>query len=178
MIFPAIRHIGRAALLILGISFASTSLAMPIMLEATIDGAQASAGAGSGSAGIGTAAMQFDEGTSIFSWDIEWSGLSSAAFLAHFHGPANPDQNGAVQVDIGGISGVASPSIGETTITAGQAADLLAGRWYINIHTPQFPGGEIRGQVVRSASAVPVPSSLALILLAVLGLRASRARTA
>ena len=30
-----------------------------------------------------------------------------------------------------------------------QATDILAGRYYINVHTPNNPGGEIRGQVVR-----------------------------
>jgi hypothetical protein len=34
-------------------------------------------------------------------------------------------------------------------LTEAQAADLLAGRWYVNIHTAANPGGEIRGQVTR-----------------------------
>jgi hypothetical protein len=38
-------------------------------------------------------------------------------------------------------------------------AGILAGRSYLNIHTMQFPGGEIRGQIV-----VPEPATLALIL--------------
>jgi len=32
-------------------------------------------------------------------------------------------------------------------LTPAQAADLLAGRWYVNIHTARYPGGEIRAQV-------------------------------
>ena len=31
--------------------------------------------------------------------------------------------------------------------TLGQVADLMAGKWYANIHTAKFPGGEIRGQM-------------------------------
>ncbi len=42
-----------------------------------------------------------------------------------------------------------SPVSGQATLTDAQAADLLAGRWYINLHTAANPGGEIRGQVTR-----------------------------
>jgi hypothetical protein len=38
---------------------------------------------------------------------------------------------------------------GEATLTPEQVADLLAGKWYANIHTQANPGGEIRGQVTR-----------------------------
>ncbi len=38
--------------------------------------------------------------------------------------------------------------VGETALSDSQTADLLAGKWYVNIHTKANPGGEIRGQVV------------------------------
>jgi hypothetical protein len=41
---------------------------------------------------------------------------------------------------------------------AGQLPNLLAGNSYLNFHTVQNPGGEIRGQL----QAVPEPSTLAL----------------
>ena len=47
----------------------------------------------------------------------------------------------------GKIASAASPIKGEATLTDAQAADLLAGRWYVNVHTRAHPGGEIRGQV-------------------------------
>ncbi|MDP1566904.1 MAG: CHRD domain-containing protein, partial [Polaromonas sp.] len=42
---------------------------------------------------------------------------------------------------------VTSPMSGQATLTAAQMADLLGGKWYANIHTARYPGGEIRGQM-------------------------------
>jgi hypothetical protein len=47
---------------------------------------------------------------------------------------------------------IANPSPqfeGSAQLTDTQAADLLAGRVYINIHSAQHPGGKIRGQVAK-----------------------------
>ena len=140
--------------------------AVPILLNATIDGTQTVPG--TGSPGTGAGAMSFETTTNLLSWSITWSGLLAPEVAAHFHGPAPPGVNAGVQVNFGGISGFTSPSVGATLITAPQAADLLAGLWYINIHTSLFPGGEIRGQVVRQT--VPEPSTLALFAIALAGL--------
>ena len=35
------------------------------------------------------------------------------------------------------------------TLTDAQIADLVAGKWYFNIHTAANPGGEVRGQVTK-----------------------------
>jgi hypothetical protein len=42
---------------------------------------------------------------------------------------------------------LSSPFTGEATLTAAQVNDLMAGKWYVNLHTAAYPGGEIRGQV-------------------------------
>ena len=42
-----------------------------------------------------------------------------------------------------------SPAKGNATLTEAQAADLIAGRWYVNVHTAANRGGEIRGQVTK-----------------------------
>ena len=57
-----------------------------------------------------------------------------------------------------------------------QAADLLAGLWYINIHTAAFPGGEIRGQVRQVTSTVPEPGTLALFGIGLFGIGLAKRR--
>ena len=45
---------------------------------------------------------------------------------------------------------------------AAQLPNILAGRSYINFHTSQFPGGEVRGQIL-AVTAVPEPETTALV---------------
>jgi hypothetical protein len=42
-------------------------------------------------------------------------------------------------------------------------AGILEGRAYLNIHTSEFPGGEIRGFLQPQPAAVPEPASLVLL---------------
>ena len=94
--------------------------------------------------GNGTVEATYDKDTRKLSYTVTYSGLSGPATMGHFHGPAAPGQNAGVVVP---FANAASPIRGEATLTEAQAADLLAGRWYANIHTGAHPGGEIRAQV-------------------------------
>jgi hypothetical protein len=96
----------------------------------------------------GNATLQFDTATRAFSWRIEYAGLTAPLSAAHFHGTATPATNAGVLVPITLVN-QPSPLVGQATISEAQATDLLAGRWYINLHTPAYPAGEIRGQVIR-----------------------------
>jgi hypothetical protein len=99
------------------------------------------------STGKGTADIDYDAATKKLSWKLTYSGLTGPATAAHFHGPAEPGKNAGVAVAIPNAS--KSPVEGSATLTDAQAADLEAGKYYINIHTAANPGGEIRGQVTK-----------------------------
>ena len=96
------------------------------------------------SAGTGTAEVNVDTEKKEAAWTITFSGLSGDATAAHFHGPAAPGENAGPVIDISG-----KIESGTATLSDAQLADLEAGRLYINIHTAQFPDGEIRGQVQK-----------------------------
>jgi hypothetical protein len=53
-------------------------------------------------------------------------------------------------------------------------AGLQANETYLNIHTVNFGGGEIRGQVTRAS--VPEPATLALVGMGLAGLSFARCR--
>src|SRR5687768_3254012 len=95
----------------------------------------------------GTTDVTYDSDTKKLTWTLEYSGLSGDATAAHFHGPADPGENADPVVP---IPDTASGSTGEADLTEEQAADLEAGRWYVNVHTAANPGGEIRGQVTKA----------------------------
>lgn len=154
----------RALLMLLLSCSAFAVQASTINLIAYLDGAQEVPA--NTSTGSGLATISFDDVSNLLSWDIVFSDLSGPATAAHFHGPAAVGVNGGVQVNIGNISGLTSPMLGSTTITDTQEADLLAGLWYINIHTALLPGGEIRGQV----QVVPLPAAFWLLSSGLLGL--------
>jgi CHRD domain len=96
--------------------------------------------------GTGSADLTYDTSTKKLTWKVTFSGLTGPATAAHFHGPAETGKNAGVAV---AITGTSSPLEGSATLTDAQAADLAAGKWYVNIHTATNKGGEIRGQVVK-----------------------------
>jgi hypothetical protein len=99
------------------------------------------------SRGTGQAEVQFNTHTNVITWKVTYAGLSAPATAGHIHGPADPGKNAGVVVPFTNI--MAQPVTGQATLNAAQVADLVAGRWYVNIHSTAHPGGEIRGQLHR-----------------------------
>jgi CHRD domain len=96
--------------------------------------------------GKGSVTASLDTASKAFSYKVTYSGLTGAATMAHFHGPAAPGANAPPVVPVPSTA-LADPMTGTATLTDAQIADLEAGKWYFNIHTAANPGGEIRGQV-------------------------------
>jgi len=99
------------------------------------------------SAGSGTADVEVNTDTNTLTYKVTYSGLSGAATAGHIHGPAGPGANAGVMVPFSNVS--SSPFQGQAKITPAQAAEIAAGRTYVNIHTAQNKGGEIRGQLQK-----------------------------
>ena len=134
-----------AALVPAGLA-ASSALAAPATLTVALSGAQQVPPVQTN--GSGTATLTYDPVTLHLTWSVTFSGLSSDPTMAHFHGPATMGKNAGVLIWISKQgTPPASPITGETTLTAEQAQQFMAGDWYINLHTKDHPGGEIRGQV-------------------------------
>jgi hypothetical protein len=75
----------------------------------------------------------------------------------------------------GTFSGTWNALEGNNTTLAAQLENILSGRAYMNFHTTQFPGGELRGALVT----VPAPGTFALMLcsgLLLVGLARQRRR--
>ncbi|MEI8326041.1 MAG: CHRD domain-containing protein [Betaproteobacteria bacterium] len=97
------------------------------------------------SGGSGTVEASLNPQTKQLKWRVAYSGTTGPVTAAHFHGPAASGQNAGVVLGFKGD--LESPIVGEATITPEQAADVLAGKWYVNLHTKANPGGEIRLQL-------------------------------
>jgi len=117
-----------------------------LLFTATLTGSQETPPNNSTATGGATLLLSPDEKTARVS--LTFAGLSSGQTDAHIHGPA--------------AAGVSAPAIfplplGQVsdfpiTLTAAQVQDLKNGLLYINVHSSNFPTGEIRGQFGLSSS--------------------------
>lgn len=89
--------------------------------------------------------VSYDSETRMLSWELDYTNLSSDATAAHFHGPADPGENAPPVVPLEDFSDGAE---GSAELTEEQAAMLMDGKMYFNLHSANHPAGELRGQVV------------------------------
>ncbi len=93
----------------------------------------------------GTAVLGL-EGTTLY-YAMHYSGLSGAATAGHIHGPADADTPAGVLYPIPGVAGTSATLSGTLSVSSDNVTNLLNSMTYLNVHTPDHGGGEIRGQI-------------------------------
>lgn len=127
-----------------------------------------------GSGGEIGAGITYDDIANLLTLNVGWGSsqgftdLSSTATASHIHGPT-ASVNGSGFTQTAGVIFTLARSSSAVTggtftgapilLTETQETDLLNGKWYINLHTANNGGGEIRGFLVQ---AVPEPSVVVL----------------
>lgn len=116
------------------------------------------------SLGSGTATLRLSADRTYAIISFEYSNLSSPVTGMHIHGPADPGQSGGILFDVD----TTRPQANGTYIWvfaqtgANSVADIIAaiksGRTYFNIHTSNYPKGEISGSFNLSTGGVTAPA--------------------
>lgn len=99
------------------------------------------------STGSGEATASLDTATHELTYDVTFTGFASDVTAAHIHGPAPEGKNAGVVVPLGNTP--TSPIHGSAKLTPEQEKELVAGMYYVNIHSKNNPGGAIRGQLTK-----------------------------
>ena len=121
-----------------------------LLFTATLNGSQETPPNSSTATGRATILLSPDEKTGRVS--LTFAGLSGAQTVAHIHGPAIPGVSASPVFDLP----VGQVSDFPIILTAAQVQDLKNGLLYANVHSTNFPTGEIRGQFVSSLSATSI----------------------
>ena len=101
------------------------------------------------SRGTGYFEAVYRPSTKVMEYRLNLVGLSGPITGGALQGPAPLDGTAPpvspINIPIYAFGSTISDGV---TLTEQQAAEVLAGRWYVNVMTLQYPGGEIRGQIV------------------------------
>jgi hypothetical protein len=125
-------------------AFATPSMAETVRLKADLKASNEVPP--NDSKGTGAVTATYDTASKKLSWKGTVTGLTAPATAAHFHA-GEAGKNGGVMIPIAGAD--KGSFEGEATLTDEQAADLMGGKLYVNVHTAANKGGEIRGQVTK-----------------------------
>ncbi|MDP3357751.1 MAG: CHRD domain-containing protein [Lutibacter sp.] len=113
-----------------------------VTFKAVLNGASESTP--NASTATGTSTLTFNTTTKIFTITIAHT--IAAATNGHIHKGAIGVSGSPVFPFVSFTSPITYTSI---ALDASQEADLNAGLYYVNIHSAAFPGGEIRGQLIK-----------------------------
>lgn len=101
--------------------------------------------------GNGTMDFVYNKELRTLSYTIRWNSLTGPVVQAHIHGTAQKGVNAGILQDwTSTISKTIAGTYTGSVLIDGvvfREEDLFLGRYYVNIHTALYPGGEIRGQI-------------------------------
>jgi len=90
----------------------------------------------------GNVTAVYHTGSRKLNYTVSWNNLTSNAGGMHFHDGTPP--NAPIIIDIEGFTQTTSGTVsGEVTLTPEQATDLAAGKIFVQVHSLNFPGGEM-----------------------------------
>ncbi|HEY4275353.1 MAG TPA: CHRD domain-containing protein [Rhizomicrobium sp.] len=131
----------RAVILAAGVALlASQAQAQTVSLTAYLLGKYAVPATKSDAFGEGQ--FTYDSATGNLTYYLSYDG--TAPNKIDLHGPAASGTGGPALLT---FPVTASPVTGTATLTKAQADSLLAGTVYVDMHSPAYPDGEIRGQI-------------------------------
>jgi CHRD domain len=102
-------------------------------------------------AATGSIDANYNRLTRTLSYKVSWSGLSGNVTNMHIHGTGEVGVLAGVFQTFSGWAAAPAGTYSGTVLIDGvkfTENDLLAKRYYINIHTALNPAGEIRGQLI------------------------------
>lgn len=99
------------------------------------------------STATGFAVVNVNETAGTMTFRVTFTGLSSNQTASHIHAPAAIGANVGVAINFGAVGGTAGVITGTAAITPTQLTQLRAHQGYVNVHSANFTGGEIRGQL-------------------------------
>lgn len=99
------------------------------------------------STATGYARVVLNESALTISFTVVFNGLSSNQTAGHIHAPAPIGANTSPVIIFTSVGGTSGTITGTAAITPTQIAQLRAHQGYVNIHSMNFGGGEIRGQL-------------------------------
>jgi hypothetical protein len=101
--------------------------------------------------GNGTMDFVYNKDTRLLSYTIRWNSLTGPVVQAHIHGTAQKGVNAGILQDwTASITKTVAGTYTGSVLVDGvvfKEEDLFLGRYYVNIHTAMYTGGEIRGQI-------------------------------
>ncbi|HTL59301.1 MAG TPA: TIGR03118 family protein [Candidatus Limnocylindrales bacterium] len=96
----------------------------------------------------GTGSGTLSVSNSVLFYNITFTNLLSSATGAHIHGPADTAHNNAVLIPFSPPAASSGTISGSASLSSQNLLYLVTGQTYANIHTTNYIGGEIRGQVL------------------------------